>query len=594
MIRAKFVAADSHDAALAAAAAYFTCTTEELTIDIINESDDNSPIEILAIHGSQEEVRNMKPFYKIFFETDGVFLELYARRESVIEFDNTNLINYLGRKKIINLSMDQVHKLIENGAGRAKIAIAQTEYFFGEDLHISIDGDELKAYIRLLEPEPKGLELKLDEARQKLVEAGVVYGVDDAALIGLLQAKIYNEPRVIAEATLPVDGEDGKLIFHFSLDEKTGAPKEISGGRVDYYSLDLYVPVEEGQLLVSGTFATEGTPGTSVRGTIINQRKGREVALPRAKNVTVNNEKKEMTANCPGLVEFISNVITVSNVYKINGDVDISVGNIDFDGNVQITGTVRSGHTVKATGGISVGGGVEAATLTSGGSVEIKGGLQGAGRGKVEAAGAVTAMFAERGIIIADGPVKVDVCIHSTVETSGNLHALGKRGAVIGGNTAVGGDLIANYIGALSGVRTNIEVGVVPRKRARVQTLEQEIERIDNDRIKLNQLDAYLEKSKGKIPQETWEKLHLSGIENRRINEENYAAYTNEIKNLKYEIAHATKSKVHVFDTTFSGVQISIGSSMYKVTDEVIFATYKYSDGEVVCRSCEITQKDVK
>jgi hypothetical protein len=294
------------------------------------------------------------------------------------------------------------------------------------------------------------------------------------------------------------------------------------------------------------------------------------------------------------MVEFINNAVNVSSVYKINGDCDMSVGNIDFEGSVHISGSVRSGNTVKATDGISVGGGVEAAILIAGGNVEVKGGMQGSSKGKIEAGGSVSIMYIERGTIIADGPVKVDVSIHSTIETGSTIHALGKRGAIIGGQAASAGDIVTNFIGALSHTKTEVEVGVTPRKRARISALEREITQLEAEKIKFIQLEAYLEKTKETLDPETWNKLSISGKENNRINEENMASYTAEIATLQYEIEHATESRVHVFETTFAGSRITIGRSAYKVTNEITFATFKYREGEVSYSPCEISKGDIK
>ena len=536
----------------------------------------------------------METAYLITYETDGVFLEIFPESADREEFVSSDLMHHLSRKNIVNLSISSVQNLVAEGSGRTRIAITQTEHVYGEDISIIISGDETEASARLLAPEPNGPALGIDIAKSKLKEAGVIHGIDDTELAAFLDAKDYGEPHVVAKATPPTDGDDGKLIFHFSTDERTGSPREIGGGRVDYRSLDLYVPVTEGELLVTRTSATEGIAGTSVKGNPIKQRPGKETVLPRGKNVTVNNERTEMTASSSGMVDFVNNCINVSNLYTIKGDCDMSIGNIDFDGSINITGSVRSGHTIKATGGITVGGGVEAAKIIAGGSVEVKGGMQGSGKGSIEAGGSVTIMYVEQGSIIADGPVKVDVSIHSTVETGSTFTALGKRGAIIGGQVASAGDVITNYIGTLSHTKTEVEVGVMPRKRARLAVLEKEMERLSADKRKLDQLEAYLSKTKGSMDNETWTKLFISGDENRRINNEEYELFSEEISSLKYDMEHATDNKIHVFETAFSGSRVSIGSSSFKINNEISYATFKYSDGEVIYSPCEINKGDVK
>lgn len=597
-MKAKYFTADSFENAAAMACEYFQCTAAELKIDVISGGGDDGPAVpwfVVAVQGETSQINNMDAFFSVYYEQDGVYLEIYARRGSGASLNTNDLADYLGRKRIQGLSMSAIQSLTEQGYGRAKIAQAQKEYLIGEDMTVVVSGDETEAVARLLAPEPGGAALTLENAKKILAAEGVVHGVDDTVLSTWLASKIYNEPYVVARATPPVDGEDGRLVFHFSTEPRTGKPREItSSGRVDYRSLDLYVPVTEGQLLVSKIAATEGKPGTTVRGNIINQRLGKEAAMPRGKNVTLNDDRTEMKSNCSGMVEFVNNAINVSNVYSIKGDCDMSTGNIDFEGSVHISGSVRNGSVVKATDGINIGGSVEAATLIAGGNIEVKGGMMGADKGSIEAGGAVSIMFVERGKVSADGPISVDVSIHSTLETGSTIHALGKRGAIIGGQASAAGDIVASFIGALSNTRTSVEVGFLPRKRARVEELEKEMERIRADQLKLTQLDAYLEKTKGTMDKATWDKLFISGAENKKINAETAANYAADIEQLRNEMANATNSRVHVLETAFNGTRITIGACSFKVVDDISFATFRHSDGEIVYGPCEKNKADFK
>jgi hypothetical protein len=527
--------------------------------------------------------------FGLYYEEDGVYLELYEERGRGDKLDRNALSQHVGRKRVNALNPTTIQTLVAEGIGRAKIAPPQQEYIYGEDMSVEVSSDEYVVSVKLLEPEPGGAPLELETAKKRIASAGVTHGLNEQALEEFLAAKVYNTPRVVAEATPPQNGEDGKLIFHFSTDERTGRPREIGGGRVDYRTLDLFIPVTEGQLLVTRTSASEGVQGTSVKGRELKQKHGKEVNLPRGKNVDINAEKTEMRAMCSGMVEFMGNSINVSSVYKVDGDCDISVGNIDFDGSVHISGNVKSGHVVKATGTVVVGGVVEAATVIAGGNIEVKSGMQGADKGRLEASGSIAILYIERGTAVADGTITVDVSIHSKLEAGSTITAKGQRGAIIGGYAGAADDIIVKSLGAASHARTDIEVGVMPRKRSRIQNLEKEMEKLASDMIKLDQLDAYLKTSKGRMEQETWEKLYRSGIENRKNNEQYMEEFTVEINALKFELEHATESRVHVSDVAHPGTRITIGSDMYKVNDDTKYATFRYSNGQVVWGVYELT-----
>ena len=585
-MKAKYVTASTREEAEALAAAHFGCAGDEIIFESAGDPD-ATPCKLLAFFGSTLEVLNQDASFEVYYESDGVYLELYENRGTGYHLDSLDLMQHLNRKNISGLNGNAVQELISKAGGRMRIASAQNEFVYGEDIAIEVSHDESEAYAQLLAPEEGGAAIDYETALQKVQSSGITHGLNEEALRYLLESKHYNESKLIAEAVLPDDGEDGKLVFHFQTDEKTGRPKEIGGGRVDYRTLDLFEPVTEGQLLVTRELATPGEPGATVKGKPIKQRPGKEALMPRGKNITLNPEKTEMFAKCAGMVQLINNTVNVSSLYKVNGDCDMGVGNIDFDGSVQISGSVRSGHTVKATGGIVIGGVVEAATIIAGGNVEVKSGMQGGDRGRIEAGGNITILYIERGTAIADGSMTVDVSIKSTIEIGGSLTAKGKRGAIIGGRASVAEHITANYIGALSNVLTEVEVGAMPRKRIRLQTLEKEMEKLALEIIKLDQLDAYLSKTKGKMDQETWDKLFLSGAENRRTYEQTMDDYKAEIGDLKHELEHATDGKVHVLNNAYAGTRIIIANDIYKVNDDIQYATFKYKDGQITYGPCE-------
>ena len=589
-MQAKYFTADNRDAAVEMAEKFFSCPKDLLTIDDIGGGDDGKPCQILAISGNAGLIRNADASFGVWYEKDGVWLEIYSERGEGGSLDVPAMVKHLNRKNLSGFDQTAVQMLVAAKKGRIKIAPFQPEYIYGEEIATEIAKDEMSARAWLLAPEPGGPILEYETAVQKLQEAGVVHGVRKEELQRLLSQKDYGEPFTVAHATPVKDGEEGKLIFHFSTDARTGRPREIGGGRVDYRSLDLYEPVTEGNLLVTRIAATEGEPGITVKGRTIKQKPGKEVNLPKGKNVIINDEKTEMRAKCSGMVDFLNKSINVSSVYKINGDCDLSVGNIDFDGSVSISGSVRSGHTIKASGGITVGGAVEAATLIAGGNVEVKGGMQGADKGRIEAGGSITIMFIERGTAIADGSIKLDVSIHSTLEAGGTITAKGRRGAIIGGRAGAAGNVTANFLGTVSRTQTEVEVGMMPRKRIRIQNLEKEIEKLKAEIVKLDQLDAYLAATKEKLDPETWDKLNRSGLENRRADEQMLEDNNLEIQDLKYELEHATEGKVHVTDTAFDGTRIIIGNGIYKVTGDIQYATFRYKDAEVIYGPCEISK----
>ena len=586
--RTRFFTADSREAAEDMAVEYFDCDKGDIVFELLSGDEESSEWSLFAFSGTKGQLADFNAAFGLYYETDGVYLELYRERGLGVELDRIALAQYLVRKNLTRYDEGAVQLLLIERSGRAKIAPAQEEYFFGEDIIIEIPQYELEARVVLLPPEPGGAEMEYETAKQKVLQTGVNHGLDEQALKLVLEEKKYNESVVVASATMPVDGENGKIIFNFQTDPTTGRPKELEDGKVDYKSLDLFVPCTEGQLLVSRKLATEGTPGSTVKGKVIKQRTGKNVVLPKGKNVIVNADKTEMFAQSSGMVEYIQGSVNVMNVYMVDGDVDVGVGNIDFDGSVQVSGNVLSGHVIKATGSVVIGGVVEASEIISGGNVEVKRGMQGMDRGRIKADGSISLLYIERGSAVAGGTITVDASIHSIIEAGESLIARGKRGSIIGGRAIAADEIIANSIGSVSQAQTEVEVGVMPQKRAKLSKLEKELEKLAGEMTKLDQLDTYLSRAKEKLDSETYDKLFRSGKENRKNNDEQMTQCTSEINDLKDELEHAISGRIHVFDTVYAGARITIGSDTLKVHDDIKYATFKFKEGQVAYTPCEI------
>ena len=83
----------------------------------------------------------------------------------------------------------------------------------------------------------------------------------------------------------------------------------------------------------------------------------------------------------------------ISSYFLVRGDLDMTRGNIRFGGDVEITGDVEPNMVIEAAGNIIVGGHVSTASLTAGGDILLKKGMQGSGRGFVKAGGNISGKF---------------------------------------------------------------------------------------------------------------------------------------------------------------------------------------------------------
>lgn len=108
----------------------------------------------------------------------------------------------------------------------------------------------------------------MEEVLDELSKNGVIYGINRTNLETLVKYPVYNEMICIAEGTPPVNGENGKVEFHFDI-KRDHRPTILEDGRVDFRELNLIQNIEKGGVLCSLIPPTPGKPGKTVAGTDI-------------------------------------------------------------------------------------------------------------------------------------------------------------------------------------------------------------------------------------------------------------------------------------------------------------------------------------
>lgn len=583
--------ADSREGAVALACKYFELREEELNITVLREGQEGtSEWMVYAVDPAalQQDTSNLNSSFAILYEEEAVFFELYPAGGSGLPPEQKQITDYIQRKGPDGLDTEAVLHVIESGFGRTVIAPPQEEKRLDEDAAVTVSEDGMEAFIELLPPDEGGKLLTVGELSEILRAAGVVHGVSVIGLSGAIKERAYGRKYSAAKGSLPTNGADGELTYHFDTKKKTGLPTgSDTDAKVNYRILDMFEPVKAGQLLITRSLATPGKPGSTVLGKELLPKAGKEVNLPKTMNTRVNEDMTTVHSLHNGMIETRNGVITVLDTYTLDGDCDLSTGNIEFDGNVSISGAVISGMVVKATGDVTIGGVVNDAEIIAGGNVTLSRGMQGNDKGKVTAGGSIVAAFIERSDIRAALDVTSDVIMHSVVEAGRFLVLDGKRGNIVGGNARVGKEVRAKTVGGSSQVQTDISVGLVPAKITRMKFLKEELVKLRKEEEKIQQIEAFLAKSEN-MPAEKVASLTKSVVDTRAHTDKFLAEYTAELDKLQYESDHSVDGRVHCTVMAYPGTRISIGNATVRVYEDTRAATFVYSSGEVKFVSCQI------
>ncbi|WP_136479443.1 DUF342 domain-containing protein [Acetivibrio thermocellus] len=516
-------------------------------------------------------------FFEIQYKEDGVYLTVHPPigKDKAVEVND--VISRLTQKKIV-YDKEMVELAVQRASNvPVKIGEPQEELKLDATIDVNISPDKMKATM-VIRPPDGGRMLTKDEMMEILKNSGVRYGINESMLENVSKYPVYNEIIVIAEGTPPINGQNGKVEFHFDL-KKERKPTILEDGRVDFRELNLIESVKKGQVLCTLVPPLPGTPGRTVEDIEVPALDGKPAVLPKGKNVEISEDGQSLIAGIDGQVNYIDGKVSVFANYEVPADVDNSTGNISFVGNVIIRGNVLSGFTVEAGGSVEVMGVVEAAVIKADGDIILRRGMQGLGRGILKSGGDIIAKYIENSIIEAKGDIKAEAIMHSNVKCGNKLELSGKKGLLIGGKCKVGKEIVAKVIGSYLATHTDIEVGVDPQIKERYKELRDEIRKIEEDLVKAEQAITILKKleAAGKL---TPEKQELMA---RSIRTKIY--YSNRLGELKEELIITEQrlqkeadGKIRVFDHIYPGTKVTIGTSMMYVKEDLQYCTL-YRDG---------------
>jgi uncharacterized protein (DUF342 family) len=358
-------------------------------------------------------------------------------------------------------------------------------------LSIRIDSEKMNAFLDCGPGLGQGRSLSAGAVREALNGQGIKFGIDEnriAEIIGDSEnSKKGQKDACIASGKPQVAGADGVIEYLFSTDSQGADFKILADGRIDYHHSQNIAMAKKDQMLARLIAPKQGLAGMNVLGEEIPAAGGTPAALTAGEGVRSENNTTEFYAEINGSIILNGSVIEVVNTYVVDGDVDYSTGNIQFNGNVLINGNVPDGFEVKAEGDIIVAKIVESARLEAGRDIVVKGGVQGKGKGLISAGRDIKIGYAQNARLEAQGNIYIgNSAINSSVFTSKSLIMLEKRGSVIGGEVFAQRGIDVRILGSENGVKTSVEVGTNYLVMRRISELDIAIEFCEKNILKID------------------------------------------------------------------------------------------------------------
>lgn len=445
---------------------------------------------------------------------------------------------------------------------------------------IDITNDKMRATLKQVE-KFEG-ELVLADLIKLVKSYGIKFGMKENILQDVVDGKV-SLPVLIAEGRKPIDGKDAYLRPLIVSEDRIKLGQEEGTNQVDFKRVKDIPSVTQGMVVGEKVERTKEENGCNVFGEEIKAKPGRDMKLRAGKNTRVDEEGKKIISLIDGQVSNDLKVIHVYPVYEVNGDVDMSIGNIDFVGNVNIRGNVPTGFTIKANGDVRVRGTVEGALIEAGGSIYIHQGVVAQGKGEINARGDFYTTFVNQGNIKVAGDVHVTQSIlHSEIDAQGYVYCNKGRGNIVGGNISAGKGIEVNDAGNEMNTQTFLYVGLSRQIIDNERDYKKELNEAQVELEKLEKLLSVIdqkEKNNSLSTQERVLKLRIKKTMEETINTiENCKDQLMDLHDI-FENQH--QAKIKIYKNIYPNCVIVFGKYRRRITSKHQYVEFKLENKEI-------------
>lgn len=148
-------------------------------------------------------------------------------------------------------------------------------------------------------------------------------------------------------------------------------------------------------------------------------------------------------SSCKGLMSIRDDILSITDVLRIEGDVNMKTGNIVVkQGSVHITGSITAGFTVEAPQHVIVDGNVDQGNITCGGDVFVSGAIIMNKNSSITSKGSVYANHMHNADIVAAHSIVTSGSIVNSELTAGSaIRTCSEKGTVLGSTLVAGSEI---------------------------------------------------------------------------------------------------------------------------------------------------------
>ncbi|OGS37555.1 MAG: hypothetical protein A2293_11455 [Elusimicrobia bacterium RIFOXYB2_FULL_49_7] len=403
---------------------------------------------------------------------DGVYLTIPRDAQNLPSIEE--LKQTLESRGIMNYNLPRISDVIQHPRGIAE-RVGDPFRVYNKDkdrfLRIIPNPDQVKLTL-FSTCEQFGLIPTEEDILFKLRQLNITNGIDREIIKDMIHKKKFDTEMVVASSVPALNGVDAKVDEKICIDSSR-KPREASGA-INLRDLENLTQVKEGDTLAVKVLPTPGRDGVSVFGTPIKALSGKDQPLHAGENVKVSDDGNTLVAGKSGFVYRGKTGIAIGDVYAVKGDLDFSVGNLNYNGDIIIEKNVLPDFEVKGEKDITILGQADACVLISkDGSIHVNGGFFGMGKGRIEAAKDFETNILQEGEVVAGQRIRISKYAMNSKMT-GNEKVECRE--VVGGETYAYGSIEVVNSGSVSGVRTLLSL--IDRERESIKRKKEQVEQL--------------------------------------------------------------------------------------------------------------------
>lgn len=461
---------------------------------------------------------------------------------------------------------------------------------------LKVDNDGIYALLCLKAPHgEENITVSEQHVLEFLEEQNVVNGINNIAIQAMLENVMYGQYVCIAKGKAATKGADGYYDYKKDMQDMKKKPVIQEDGTADYKNSLNLATIKEGELLAVYIPPTEGEEGLDVFGNYIKPLgKGKDLMPLRGRGIKTD-DKINYYAEYSGHIVMDGPQLYIDKLFRVNGTMDIEVGNIKFEGDVEVCGDVRSGLEIEAKGSIYIHGHVGACKLSAGQNITIEKGTQGRDACEITAKGDIACKFVERSTLYAEGNIYADSVLNSRLTACQRIVIASKTGTVVGSEIYGMRGVVVKEAGNCAGTHTLLRSGLPREEYRKAGELRKAIQdtnaKVASFNEHLETIEATLKENpeikEGKLIETRMQIMRAKIVLTSQIKE-----YGEELALLEERIKEDTRNSfINVTGVVYEGVRIYIGEYPYLVTEAVREVTYRVANSEVIATELIEPQK---